>query len=106
MSGGELALFHQRPHRRGEPQQPQGIGHGAAGLAHALGRLLLGHVVIFNQRLKPGGLLHGVEVLPLEIFDHGQLCGLSVIRLHDNDGTSRSPARRAARQRRSPAMIW
>ena len=97
VTAGELALSHQFGGSRGEGQQAQGVGHGAAGFAHPLGSLLLGHVVGLNQGLEPGGLLHGVQVLPLEVFDHGQLGGLAVIGLHDNDGHFLK-----ARQPRSP----
>ena len=64
-------------------QQPQGVGDGAAGFADALGGLLLGHVVLLGQGLIPHGLLHGIQVLPLEVLDHGQLGGLPVVGLDD-----------------------
>ena len=38
----------------------------------------------FNQGLEPGGFLHGVQILPLEVFNHGQLSGLAVVGFHDD----------------------
>ena len=86
MARGEPALLHQLPHGRGEGQQAQCVGHGAAGLAYAPGGLLLGEAVAVHQRLEAGGFLHGVQVLPLEVLHHGQLSGLAVIGLHHQDG--------------------
>ena len=86
MAGGELVLLYQLPDSRRQVQKPQGVGHGAAGLAHPAGGLLLGHMIGFNQGLEAGCFLHGVQILPLEVFNHGQLRGLAVVRLHDDDG--------------------
>ena len=97
MTGGELSLLHQLGHRRRQGQQPQRVGHGAAGFAHSGRGLLLGHVIRFHQGLEASGFLYGVQILPLEVFDHGQLGGLAVIGLHDNDGHFLK-----ARQPRSP----
>ena len=84
MAGGELALFHQLPYGGGQAQQAQGIGDGAAGFAHLLGGFLLGHVIGLDQGLETGGFLHGIQVLPLEVFDHGQLGGLPVVGFDDD----------------------
>ena len=84
MSAGQLALLHQRAHLVRQVQQPQGVGHGAAGLAHPLGGLLLGQAVLLHQRAVALRLLHGVQVLPLEVLDHGQLHGLAVVGLDDH----------------------
>ena len=83
MTGGEPVLLHQLGHRGGEIQQPEGIGDGAAGLAHTLGRLLLGHVIRLDEGSEAGGLLHGVQIFPLEVFNQGQLHDLAVVRLDD-----------------------
>ena len=86
MAGGEFALFHQLADGGRQSQQPQGVGDGAAGFAHPLGRLLLSHVVVFNEGLETSGFLHGVQVLSLEVFDHGQLSGLAIVGLDDDGG--------------------
>lgn len=92
-------------HGRRQAQEPQGIGHGAAGLADPLRSLFLGHVIGLNQGLESGGFFHGVQVLSLEVFNHGQLGGLAVVGLHDDDGNLLQARQTAARQRRSPAII-
>ena len=84
MSAGQLALLHQRPHLFRQVQQPQCIGHGAAGLAHPLGGFLLRQTVLLHQRAVALGFLHGVQILTLEVFDHGQLHGLAVVGLDDH----------------------
>ena len=89
MAGGELPVRHQLLEGRGEVQKPHGVGHGAAGLAHPPGRLLLGHAVVGNQGPEALGLLHGVQVLPLEVLDHSQLHGLLVVRLDHHSGDLR-----------------
>ena len=52
-------------------KKPSGLGRGLgallAGLADPPGGLLLGHVIGLNQRLVARGLLHGVQILPLEV---------------------------------------
>ena len=86
MSGGELSLFHQLPHRPMETQKPQGVGHGAAGFSHPLGRLLLGHVIGLNERLEARRFLHGVQVLPLEVFHQSQFGRFLVVSVHHHGG--------------------
>ena len=83
MTGGELALLHQLAHGGGEGEEAQGVGHGAAGLAHPLRGLLLGEAVAVHQGLEAGGLLHGVQVLPLEVLHHRELRRLAVVSLDD-----------------------
>ena len=85
MSAGEPPVLHHGPHGGTQLQQAHGVGYGGPGLAHPLGRLLLGHVVLLHQRLVALSLLHGVQILPLEVLDHGQLHGLAVVGL-DDDG--------------------
>ena len=86
MSGGQAAVLYQGHQVLGQIQQPQGVGHGGAGFSHALGHLLLGQAVLRHQGLIPPGLLGGIQVLPLEIFDQTQLHDLPVVRFNDNGG--------------------
>jgi len=86
VAGGELPVRHQLLEGRGEVQKPHGVGHGAAGFAHTPCGLLLGHVIGLNQGLVTGGLLHGVQVLPLEVFDQAKFHHLAVVRLDDDGG--------------------
>ena len=65
---------------------PHGVGHGGAGLAHPLGCLLLRHAVLLHQNLVALGLLDGIQILPLEVLNHGQLHGLAVIGFDDHGG--------------------
>ena len=71
---------------RGEPQQPQLIGHGGLGLADALGGLLLGQVVSLDQGGQGGGLLHKVQVPALEVLHQGQQGGLLTVHTDDDTG--------------------
>ena len=43
-------------------------------------------MVLVDKGAVARRFLHGVQVLPLEVFDHGQLGGLAVIGLDDGDG--------------------
>ena len=67
------------------PQKAQGVGHCGAGLAHPLRALVLGHAVLLRQHPVALGLLNGVQILSLEVFDHGQLGRLAVIGLDHDD---------------------
>ena len=86
MTVGETSVLHHGPHRRTQVQQTQGVGHSGPGFAYPLGRFLLGHVVLAHEHLVALGLLNGVQVLPLEVFNHGQLHGLSIVGLDDDGG--------------------
>ena len=84
MSGGKPSVLHHGPHRLGQPQQAQGVGHGGAGLSHPLRALVLGHAVLFRQHSVALGFFDRVQILSLEVFDHGQLHGLAVVGLDDH----------------------
>ena len=81
---GKLSVLHQLLDGNIQIQQPQGVGHRAPGLAHPFRRLSLGHAVDLRQRPEAFRLLDGVQVLPLEVLDHGQLHGLLVVGLDDD----------------------
>ena len=80
----ESLPLQQQVHRVGQGQQAQGVGHGGAGLAHPLGDLLLGEAVLLHQGAVAGGLLNGVQILPLEVFNQAQLHHRAVVRLDDD----------------------
>ena len=84
VAGGEGALLHHGQQILRERQQPQGIGDGGAGLAHALGHLLLGEAVLLHEGLVAPGLLGGVQVLPLEVLNEADLHDLPVVGLNDD----------------------
>ena len=86
MAVGQPSILHHGPHRGTQVQQTQGVGHGGAGLAHPLGALVLGHAVLLRQHPVALGLFDGVQILPLEVLDHGQLHGLAVVGLDDHGG--------------------
>ena len=67
----------------GRPSRRRGVGHGGAGFAHPLGALLLRQAKVGHQLLEAGGLLHGVQILSLEVFNQGQLHDLAVVCLDD-----------------------
>ena len=75
------------------------------GFAGALRHLLLGHVKFARQALEGAGLLHRVEVGPLQVFDDGDLHGLLIGDLtEDGRDGGRLAGRWEALQRRSPAI--
>ena len=92
MSGGKLPVLQQRMQGGGKGKQPQGVGHGGAGFAHLLGHLLLRQAVLLHEHTVASGFFHGVQVLPLEVFDQAQLHDLAVVRL-DNDDRDLAEAR-------------
>ena len=104
MPGRDRAVLHERADLLRQEQQAQGVGHGRAGLADARGGLLLRQAVFLHQALIALGLLHGIEVLPLQVLHKGQLHNGAVVGLEHNDGHL-AQARHPGRQRRSPAMI-
>ena len=69
VTGGQLALADALLHLGTQPQQPQSICHGGTGLPYPTGGFLLRQAVFLHQALIALGLLHGVEVLPLQIFN-------------------------------------
>ena len=83
MSGGQPPLLQKLQHHIGQLQQPQSVGNGGPGLAHPQGDILLGHAVLLQKALVALGLLNGVQVLPLEVFDQADLHDLPVVGLDD-----------------------
>ena len=82
----EFAGFDEGLHGGRETQEAEEIGHRGAILAGALGHLLLGHVELAGEALEGAGLLHGVEVGSLEVFDDGDFHRLLVGNLSEDGG--------------------
>ena len=105
MAGGELAVGDQPLDRRRELEQPQGVGDRRAALAHPPGQVVVGELEVLDELLVGGRLLERVEVLAVEVLDQGLLeRGRRRSRPATIAGIVCSPARLAARQRRSPAI--
>jgi hypothetical protein len=62
----------------GKAQQAQEVGNRGAVLAGALRHLLLGHVELAGEAVEGAGLLHGIQVGALQVFDDGDLHRLLV----------------------------
>ena len=84
VSGGKMAIHQHFPHDGGQGGEPQGVGNGGAGLAHPLGHLFLRHGVVGKKHQIALGFLHGIQVLPLEVFNQAQLHDLLVVGLNDD----------------------
>lgn len=70
----------------GSFQQAQGVCHGAAGFAHALGDVLLCHLKPLHELFVALRLFQRIQVLPLEVLDEGNFHGLLVGNFPDDDG--------------------
>jgi len=82
------------------------LATAGAALAHPLGDLLLCQTKIVDEGPIAARCLQGVEVISLQVLNHCYLQGLESSASWTSDGMVRSPARRAARHRLSPATIW
>ena len=75
-----------------------------------VGDLVVGEMELGGQPVIGRGFLDRIEILPLQVLHQRPLEQLNVVPLgrlsFTTTGTRVSPARCAARQRRSPAMIW
>ena len=85
VTGGDNIRFHVLGQLLWQSQQPHGVGDSGAGFSHLPGHFLLGQAEFLHQGLVALGLLHGIQILPLEIFDQTQLHGLAVVGLDDDD---------------------
>ena len=86
-------------------QQSQRIGDMAAALADDLAEIGLRVMVLVDQLLIAERLLDRIEVGALHVLDDGKFERHAVIDVADDDRRFGQPARCAARQRRSPAII-
>ena len=89
-------------------QQPHVVGDRRSILADRGGDFFLRHVEFAAQLLVRGGLIDGIQVFALDVLDERHLEQLRVSPAATSlttTGTRVSPARCAARQRRSPAMM-
>ena len=85
VSGGQFARTHQRLHRLGQLEQPQRVGDVRAALADDLRHVLLAMIKFLHQRQIAAGLLDGVEIGALHVFDDGEFQRLRIGRLHHGD---------------------
>ena len=88
----------------GQPQQAQRVRDRAAILADPLGQHLLRVPELADQPLVTGRFLERVQILALEVLHQRHFERLRGATSRTTAGTSCSPARCAARQRRSPAI--
>ena len=95
MTGRQLLVPEQRCYRAGQRQKPQGVGHSGPGTAHPMGGLLLGEAQLLGQPAVTLGFFHGVQVLPLEVFNQCQ--SISGVLIHvQHDGRDLVEARQTA----------
>ena len=84
VTGGELAPRHHLCDGVRQMEEPQGVGHGGAGFVHRFGGFLLREAVGFHQGAVALGFFHGVEILPLEILNKGQLSRFFIAHFPDD----------------------
>ena len=85
MSHGNLPLFHHSLHTFIQLQQPEGIGDDRPAFGNTPGNLLLGQAEFLHQPLIGPGLLHGIQVLSLQVLNQGKLHDLLIIIFPDYD---------------------
>src|ERR1039458_3806217 len=97
MAEGKLTGLDSRLDRRRKLEQAKEVGNGGTVLASALRHLFLGHVELARKALEGPGLLHWVQVRPLEILNDGDLHRLLVRDLAEDcrDGGFAGDLRRA-----------
>jgi hypothetical protein len=81
---GELALRQGLLDFVWEPQEPQGVGDGAALLSDHLRQPFLRVAELLDQALKRRGFFKRIEILPMQIFDQRHLDGLLVVERLDD----------------------
>jgi len=98
-----------RPPRRsawissGSPQQ-RSESRSSCGPADAPGELLLRPAELAEELFVGLGLIDRIQVFAEQVLDERKLEAFGIGRVADDRGMRSSPACRAARQRRSPAM--
>ena len=86
MAGGNLAIGDELARRSRELQQTQSVGDMRAALADDLGEIALGVAELLDEPLIAARFLDRVEIGALHILDDGELQGLAVVELMDDDG--------------------
>jgi hypothetical protein len=100
LAGGDVGL-----HLLRQLQEPHHVGDVAAALADDLGDVVLRMVELGGQHLIAGRFLQRVEIGALHVLDDGKFERLGIGHVEHDHRHLVQPARCAARQRRSPAMI-
>ena len=75
----EGSRLHRLAHAVGQGEQSERIGDMAARLAHRAAQILLRHVELVDQAAVGVRLLHGIEILALEVFHEPGGGGLAVV---------------------------
>ena len=106
MALGERAGLEELERLVGQVEDPDQVRERGAAAPEAPAELLLGQAEVLDQRRAGARLVDGVELLARDVLDQRHLHALGLApRREGATGTVSSPASRAARQRRSPAMI-
>ena len=106
MTGREATFLEQLLNRVFELQQADGVGDRGAVFSRALRHLLLREMKFIGEALEGVGLLDGIQILALKVFDQRHLERHFIGHVANDDGNAPRLARWAARQRRSPAISW
>ncbi len=86
VAGGDAALFDKLTNGSFELEQTEGVGDGGAIFSGALGDLLLSEVELVGKALEGVGLLDGIEILALEVFDEGHFHRHTLRYVTDDNG--------------------
>ena len=103
--GRNLSAREQAAGVFGQIRQAQGVGDVAPAFADDSRNVGVRIAIIGAELRVSGGFFERVQVGPLHVFDDGDFERFAVAASTIVTGISCSPARCAARQRRSPAMI-
>lgn len=104
LSHGQAAVRYGILDIRCQAQQAQEIGNVGTAAADFLRDEFLRHLELLQEPFIGPCFLDGIEILPLDIFNQSDLTDLRIIVFPYQGRHLASPAKRAARRRRSPAM--
>jgi hypothetical protein len=89
LPGGQPPLLQHLLDRFGQLEQPQAVGDRGPTLPQTACQVFLAEPLLFGQEAIGAGLLHGVEVLPLDVFQQRQLQHFIVGHVEYDDGDFR-----------------